>query len=121
VANEGSFSGSLQLTKSSGKVDVTSFGPTTYSPSSVKSERLDQTIGTSDTALNLGGLTPGYVAIINRDPTNYVEVKTASGGIIFGKLFPGEGMMLRLGSGAQIPVAIANSAPVQIELQINAA
>ena len=80
--------------------------------------RIRQSIATSETAINLAGLSgPGLAVFINRDATNYVELKVATGGAIFGKLNAG-GMpaLLQLGSGAQAPYAIANSAACIIDV-----
>jgi hypothetical protein len=73
-------------------------------------------VGTSEEALPLGEATsPGWCLLINRDATNYVEVKTGTGGVIFGKMLAGEFCLLRLGSGAAAPYAIANTAACQVE------
>ena len=70
-----------------------------------------QLIATSETTINLGGIgTLGYVIFVNMDDTNYIEIKTAASGTIIGKLFPGELMFFRVGSGITAPVAIANTA-----------
>lgn len=79
--------------------------------------RTVQNIGTSEEAITLGdGGTIKELYLRNLDATNYVEIKTATGGIIFAKLLPGEDMMVRLGSGAQAPFAIANTAAVNVEV-----
>ncbi len=70
-----------------------------------------QNIGTSEEAVILGdGGTIKELYLCNLDPTNYVEIKVATAGAIFAKLLPGEDMLVRLGSGAQAPFAIANTA-----------
>lgn len=75
-----------------------------------------QLIGTSVTALELGGVTtPGWFLAFNRDPVNYVEGEVSSGGAKFSKLFPGEFCFLRLGSDAQSPYFIANTASILLE------
>lgn len=84
----------------------------------------DQEIGTSEEAVNLGGLSSvGWCLIKNSDPTNYVELKTGTGGTVFAKLPPdtnqdGNGgvALLYLGSGAQAPYAIANSNPCVVSV-----
>jgi hypothetical protein len=58
---------------------------------------------------------PGWVLVVNRDLTNFVSVKTGTGGVIFAKLLPREFCLLRLGSGAQAPWVIADTAPCKIE------
>lgn len=76
-----------------------------------------QSVGTTEEALLLGDVsTRGICLLINLDPTNYIEVKVATSGAIFAKLWPrgsGSGInfcFLALGSGAQTPYVIANTA-----------
>ena len=77
-------------------------------------QRHKQAIGTSEEAIKLGEIaTCGYALSINRDATNYIELKVATGGAIFAQLFAGVCAMLRLGSGAQAPYAIAHTAACQ--------
>jgi hypothetical protein len=74
-----------------------------------------QAIGTSEEAITLGdGGTFKELYLRNLDETNYVEIKVATGGAIFCKLLPGEDTLVRLGSGAQAPYAIANTAAVNL-------
>jgi hypothetical protein len=78
--------------------------------SSLKTTKVKVSVGTSEEAIPLGECTsPGWAFLKNLDNTNYVEVKTGTGGVIFGKMLPGEILCLRLGSGAQAPYWIANS------------
>lgn len=76
-----------------------------------------QSVGTSEEALLLGDITSrGTCVLVNLDPTNYIEVKVATGGAIFAKLFPKGSTagvnfcVVHLGSGAQSPFVIANTA-----------
>jgi len=78
-----------------------------------------QNIGTSEEAINLGEVTSlGYALFINRDPVNFVELRVATGGAKFAKLRAGQVAMLPLGSGAQVPFAIADTAACQLEYLI---
>ena|SRR3990167_7473136 len=78
-----------------------------------------QSIGTTEEAINLGEVTsPGWAVFINRDTTNYIELRVATAGAKFAKLLPGEFCVLRLASGAQAPYAIANSAACMMEYLI---
>lgn len=78
--------------------------------------RAKQSIGTVEEAINLGEVgAPGWFMAINRDATNYVEIKVGTGASIFAKLKPGEFCLLRLGSAAQAPYAIADTAACQLE------
>lgn len=81
--------------------------------------RLKQNVGTSQEAINLGDVSaPGWAMFVNRDLTNFVELRVSSGGAKFAKLLPGEFALLRLGSGAQAPYAIADTAAVQLDVFI---
>lgn len=96
-------SGSIELGNTDGlSVTLTNAGFT----------RLRQSVGTSEEAVTLGDVTaPGYAIFINRDATNYIELKVATGGAIFAKLSANGGLaLLQLGTGAQAPFAIANTA-----------
>ena len=68
------------------------------------------------TAINLAGVAPRWLAIINRDVTNFVDILTGVAGTAFARLKPGEGMMLPLNSGITAPAAQANTAAVEIEV-----
>ena len=73
-------------------------------------------VGTSEEAVALGEATaPGWAIFINRDTTNFIELRVATGGAKFAKLKAGECCLLRLGSGAQVPYAIADTAACQME------
>ena len=77
-----------------------------------------QTITTSEVAINLGGLASiGWMMFRNLDPTNYIEIKTATAGTIIGKMLPGESYgPVRCGSGVTAPFAIANTASCEMEI-----
>lgn len=109
--------GSLNFTNTTGPDLTVDVIDKTVTPSSTVVAHHTQSIATSETAINLGGVSSlGYCIIVNRDPTNYVEIKTATSGTIFAKLFPGELAMFRIGSGVTAPYAVANSGAVQIEI-----
>lgn len=82
--------------------------------------RLKQAVGfAAEEALVLGDVSaPGWVMLINRDATNFVNVKTATSGTIFAKLLPGEFCLLRLGSGAQAPYVQADTGACQLDVLI---
>lgn len=86
--------------------------------STKKYVRHKQNVGTSEEALDIGELTVagGWAFIINRDSTNYVEIRSASGaGNDIIKILPGEFALFRWGSDVSAPYAIANTAAVQVE------
>lgn len=81
-----------------------------------------QLIPTSQTAINLGGITtPRWIIIVNLDSTNFVDVKVATGGAIFAHLLPGWFCVVPLGSGAQAPFAIADTASCNVLVQVSPA
>lgn len=88
--------------------------------------KLVQNVGTSEEAIDLGDTgTPVYAFFKNLDPTNFINLKVATGGAIFAKLRPdtnGDGTggvaMLELGSGATAPYAIADTAACNMEIML---
>ena len=82
--------------------------------------RTKQSVGTSEEAVVLGECTsPGKFMLKNLDPTNYIEVKTGTGGVVCGKMLAGESYgPVRLGSGMQSPYVIANTASCQMEVAV---
>lgn len=71
--------------------------------------RRSQSIGTSAEALDIGEITTcGYIAIHNKDATNFVEIRDGSGGADVVKLLAGETAVFRLATST--PYAIANTA-----------
>lgn len=92
----------------------------------VKFTSLIQSIGITEEAIQLGEVTsPGYAIFINLDPTNWVDLKVATGGAICSRLDPdtdsnGKGglHLSKLGSGMQAPFAIAGTAPCRIRILI---
>lgn len=79
-----------------------------------------QSIGTSEEAIGLGEVTSlGYAVFVNRDSTNYLEVRLASGASNDHiKVSPGLFAIFQFGSDVTAPYAIANTAAVQLEYLI---
>jgi hypothetical protein len=79
-----------------------------------------QTITTSEVAINLGGVASlGWMMFKNLDETNYIEIKTGTGGTVIGKMLAGESYgPVRCGSGITAPYAIANTASCDMEVMI---
>lgn len=123
MANELTISVSLDYEDSRFQTDGLSVEQIIKTVSSKKKVRHTQSIGTSEEAIALGEITsPGYAIFRNLDPTNFVNLKVATGGAIFARLDPdtnadGKGgvALLRLGSGAQAPYAAADTASCDIE------
>ena len=114
MADEIEVSGSLQYTDSNDPevVEMLAFAGIKADVTTAKFIKGKQSIGTSEEAIALGECTsPGWAIFRNIDPTNYIEIKTGTSGTIFAKMLHGEGCgPIRLGSGAQAPYAIANTA-----------
>lgn len=117
MANEITLSASLQYADSE-DADVTAeISELLATVATKKFIKYKQNISTSEEALTLGEVTsPGWAFFINRDATNFVNLKVATSGAIFAKLLPGEFACLRLGSGAQAPYAIADTSACQLEV-----
>lgn len=86
-----------------------------------------QNVGTSQEAINLGDVsTLGIMILVNLDPTNYIEVKHATGGTVIAKLFPKGSVaglnfcVLQVGSGITAPFVIANSSACEMEIFLTA-
>jgi hypothetical protein len=108
-------------------IDQTSVANRQLTSAGKRMTHLVQNVGTSEEAIQLGEVTaPGAYFFKNLDPTNYIEIKSGTGGTVIAKLMPdtnGDGkggfcMGDRLGSGAQAPYAIANAAACRMEVFI---
>lgn len=76
-----------------------------------------QNVGTVEESLIVGDASSfGMLWVRNVDPTNFVNIKTGTGGVIFAKLLPGQFCLVPLGSGAQSPFAIADTAACNVEI-----
>ena len=75
-----------------------------------------QNIGTSEEAIELAGVgAGGYVIAINRDATNYVEIRPGTGVADLIQILPGEPAVFRLTPTATAPFGIANSGACDVE------
>jgi len=75
-----------------------------------------QNVGITEEALVLGDCgTGGYLIMVNRDATNYVTVRAATGATGLVRLKAGEGACFRLDAAATAPFVIANTAAVEVE------
>lgn len=52
---------------------------------------------------------------INRDSTNFLTLKTGTGGTVMIKIPPGKFALFHFGSGVTAPYAIADTAACQLE------
>lgn len=75
-----------------------------------------QSIGTTEEALEMGEISAGgWCLMVNRDATNYVQVRPGTGGTATIKMKAGEPALFRLDSGATAPYLIANTAACEVE------
>lgn len=122
MASEVTISASLTFDDLISDPDLVSLSELVVTLGSAKYIKHTQTIGITEEAIVLGEITaPGWSIFKNMDPTNYVDIKVATAGAIFARLdaatsaaTKGGIALLKLGSGAQAPFAIANSAPCKI-------
>ena len=118
MASEIAVAASLSVTKG-GTAEALYLGPLYVTLTGTRILRNRQSVGTSEEALVLGEVVPGgWLLIVNRDPTNYVQVKTATGGTAFARLLAGEFCLLRIDSGLSAPFVQANTAACEIEYLI---
>lgn len=111
----------LALTTAAGVIRNLILSPVTLVLTGSNYKQQTQTIPTTagGVAIDVSGLTtPRWIAIINRDATNFVDILTAVSGTAFARLKPGEGMMLPLNSGITAIAAQANTASVAIEVLV---
>lgn len=119
MADELELSASLAYTDSEGADEILQIVEKFANVSTKKYVKAKQNIATSEEAIGLGEVTSlGFAIFINRDSTNYVELRTATSGTYFAKLLPGEFAMFRFGSGVTAPFALANTSAVQLEYMI---
>lgn len=112
-------SASMAYSDSEGSEESRSLSDLLATVATKKFVRHKQNIGTAEEAVQLAEVTaPGWAIFVNLDVTNFINLKVATSGAIFAKLKPGEFALLRLGSGAQVPYAIADTAACQLEVFI---
>ncbi len=117
MANEITLSASLAYSDSEGTEVSLALASFIASVATKKVMRFKQAVGITEEAVILGECTsPGWAIFINLDETNFIELRVATSGAKFAKMKPGEPAMLRLGSGAQAPFAIADTAPCQMDV-----
>lgn len=120
MANEITASGILAYADANGVKAELLTGAVQFNATTKVIHRGSQSIATSDTALQLGGVgTLGYVLLVNRDTTNFVSVKTATSGTIIAKLLPNGGFcLLYVGSGVTAPAAVADTAACVLDVLV---
>lgn len=83
-----------------------------------KYNRTVQALSTVEEAINLGEATGGggIAALVNRDTTNNIHIRQASGVANFMTLLPGEGFVFRWSTAATAPFAIASAGTPSLEV-----
>lgn len=120
MANEVTISGSLEYADSEGSDELFTLAEVMFSVTDKLFVRHKQAIGTTEEAIDLGGLaTLGWAVFKNLSATNYVELRSATGaGNDIIKL-PALGFAIfYFGSDVTAPFAIANTASCQLEYLI---
>lgn len=115
MANEITINATLEYADSEGESESLQVTDLLATVSTKKFTKMKQNIGTSEEAIGLGEIAaPGWALFINRDLTNYIELRVGTGGAKFATLYPGKIALLYLGAGAQVPYAIANTGACQM-------
>lgn len=120
MADELTINASMKYADSEGADVAMSIVELVATVATKKFTKYKQAVGfAAEEAVGLGDISaPGWALFCNRDATNFISLKVATSGAVFAKLLPGEFALLRLGSGAQAPFAIADTASCQLEVFI---
>lgn len=119
MANEITVSGSLAYDDAEGAGFERAISSLQITVSSKKYVAQRMTVTTSEVAIPLGGVsTLGWAYFMNLDPTNFIELRTGTGGTKWCKLRAGHWAILPLGSGITAPYAIADTASCDMEYAI---
>ena len=117
MSNEITVSFSLAVSKG-GTSDSLALAETLFSMTGTSLAHFRQEIGTSEEAIDMGvdiG-TPGWFVAINRDATNFIEIRAGTGAADLVRMNPGEGCLFRLAADATAPFAIADTAACELEV-----
>lgn len=116
MANEGTVKCSLSFSKN-GVSDSVDSGSISFNVSGTNVIHNVQSIGTSEEALVLGDSgAGGYCFLLNRDTSNFVEVRQGTGASDLIRLKAGEVACFRLSPDATAPFAIADTAACDLEV-----
>lgn len=117
MANELSLRANLSFEKNDTLIELL-FGPKDRDVSGTNALKNRQSIGTSEEAVLVGDVAAGgYFIGVNRDATNYLELRPGSGLADLIKLGPGDVCMFRLATDATL-YAIANTGACELEYAI---
>ncbi len=116
MADEITLSGALAYLDSELTSDELSVSGLTASVATKLIQRIKMSIPITEVALKLGTITSlGWFIGINRDATNYVELRVSTGSTKFAKLTAGKFAIFQFGSGITAPYAIADTAACQLD------
>lgn len=119
MANELTMSASLNFADSEDTDETLAALEKVLSISTKLYNKCKHNVGTSEEAMKLGEVASlGYCLIINRDSTNFVEVRAATGGTKIIKVRAGKVALFEFGSGVTAPYIIADTNPCQTEYMI---
>lgn len=119
MANEITASASLRLEDSTGMDELLALAETQFTVSSKKYSKQRQNVGTSEAAMILGGVSAlGFCIIVNRDLTNFVEIRVGTGGTKIIKVPAKAGALFYFGSGVTAPYIIADTSACDVEYLI---
>ena len=117
MSNELTLSISLSFTKGDTALDF-DLGPTRFDVSGSKAMKHRQEIGTSEEAILLGDAgVGGYFVGVNRDSTNFMEIRPGSGEEDLIRMEPGDFCCFRIADDAT-PYAIADTAACELEYAV---
>jgi hypothetical protein len=116
MADELTLSGVLSFLKNGVKVSL-DLGTLEFDVSGDKYVHAVQTVGTSEEAIGIGDLgTLGFAVFVNRDDTNFCEIRPGTGTADLIKLKPGEFALFRFTMNT--PYIIADTDSVLVEYVI---
>lgn len=116
MSNELTLSGSLTMDDTVSSVIERSFESLRVSMNTLRYVANSVSVGTTEEAIPLGEVSSlGWFIAKNLDTTNYVEIRTGTGGTKIVKLKAGESALFRFGSGVTAPFWIADTAACRVE------
>lgn len=119
MANEITVAASLAFSKSSSN-DLLNFAAATFTLTGSKYMHARQAIGNSEEAIVLGEVTGGggWFLGVNRDSTNSIHIRQATGAANFCTLGPGECCLFRWSTTSTAPFAISSASTPELEYLI---
>ncbi len=116
MANELTLNATLAYADAESADEVLQIADLAATASTLKYVKAKQNIGITEEAIGLGEVSSlGWGLFINRDSTNFIELRTGTGATKFAKLKHGEFAFFRFGSGITAPYAIADTGACQME------